>query len=214
MHLARALWNQRPMTGWEAGEAWDIWQAAWQASWHHRRKCLGDVESFSVTGSVLQYGLSFLAREHFGHFRFNCFLLFYMAMALQFCLHLIKACRQGLLRLARGKHHGMLPLDFFKQMHQLLRDPVAAVGQIRQALLHLMQLMADFTLAGLHLSYWKSRACCFNLLCQGLGQLVPLHQRGLVHLAHLLDLLNNWKEPHGQVFHKAGKLLLNALLPN
>ena len=25
-------------------------------------------------------------------------------------------------------------------------------------------------------------------------------------------LLNNWKEPHGQVFHKAGKLLLASRL--
>ena len=38
---------KRPMTGWEAGEAWDIWQAAWQASWHHRRKCLAVAHRFS-----------------------------------------------------------------------------------------------------------------------------------------------------------------------
>ena len=39
--LLTVLRVKRPMTGWEAGKAWDIWQAAWQAAWQaHRRKCL------------------------------------------------------------------------------------------------------------------------------------------------------------------------------
>ena len=39
--LLTVLRVKRPMTGWEAGKAWDIWQTAWQAAWQaHRRKCL------------------------------------------------------------------------------------------------------------------------------------------------------------------------------